>query len=120
MFHVSERMWLFYGLFFATLIFLSLGSSGLGVGGSFQAWNLFLDVIRTDVTLEIVFIVIAFILSLLPLLATLGVALLGAYVFSKIFGSGGTAATMEDMLGGIGGKNLPVFLVFVMFILLLL
>lgn len=120
MFDLGDRGWLFYGLLFSAAVFLSLGSNGLGVGGSFQAWGAFLDVIKTVAVLEIIAIIVAFVLSLLPLLVPLLVALFGAYVFSRIFGSGNTASMIEDTASKAMPVNLPTLLIFILFLFLLL
>lgn len=107
----------FYGLLIATLVFLSLGENGFGVGASFYAWSLFLDVFKAVVGINIVFGIIAFILSLLPLIVIVLLGLGGVHLFNRLVGP---ISLTESMAALTGGTSLQSVLVFVLIVLLLL
>lgn len=112
-FYLGEGEWLFYGLLIAAVVLLGLGSVGIGVGGSFNAWDAFLNVTGAVAVLELLSLVVTLLFSLLASLGPLLVALLGAYVFSKIYKSG-SADWLKELL------TTPNVLVFLLFLLLFL
>ncbi|MBI5036343.1 hypothetical protein HZC09_03280 [Candidatus Micrarchaeota archaeon] len=107
---------MFYGLLLAALVFMSLGSAGLGTGGSFNAWGGFLDVIGAVAVLNIVIGVINFAFVILPAIWPVLLALFGAYVFSKSadnIGLGSFSAISELI-------TTPAAIVFIILLVLLL
>lgn len=112
----DETLWLF-GLLFATLVFLSLGSAGIGTGAYFQAWGAFLEVFKAVIGIQVVFGILALILSLLPFVIIVLLGLFGLNLFNKLVGP---IELTESMASLVGGTSLQSIIVFVLIVLLLL
>ncbi|MDP2717855.1 MAG: hypothetical protein Q8P02_03880 [Candidatus Micrarchaeota archaeon] len=107
----------FWGLLFSTLVLASLGSAGLGSGASFNAWYLITDAIKAVVGINIVFGIIAFVLSILPLVIIVVLGLVGVRLFNNLLGPISLSETVASMTGG---TSLQSVLVFALIVLLLL
>ena len=112
----DATLWLI-GLGVATIVFLGMGASGVGVGASFQAWGAFLDVFKAVIGIQVVFGILALLISLLPLIL---IAILG-YVGVKLFNNLiGPVSLSESAAQLMGGTSLQSIIVFVLIVLLLL
>ncbi len=112
----DESLWL-YGLITATVVLMSLGDVGLGVGAAFNAWGYFLDVIKAVIGINVVFGIINLVISLLPLLIIVAIGLGGTSVFSKLFGDLSASNTIAALGEKASIQNILIFLAIV-FVLL--
>ena len=112
----DETLWLF-GLFVATLVFLSLGSAGIGTGAFFQGWGAFLEVFKAVIGIQVAFGILALIVSLLPLIVIVLLGLFGLNLFNKLVGPIELTESMAQLVGGTSLQSIIVFLLIVWLLL---
>jgi hypothetical protein len=116
-FELEGPMLWFYGLFFATLVLASLGSTGMGSGASFNAWYLITDAIKAVVGINVVFGIIGFLFHILPLLVIVLLGLGGTRLFNQVIGPISLTETMASLTGGTSLQSVIVFALIVLLLL---